>query len=230
MYVILVNKDNTLSAPLKERIVQRSKLVDTLWILSHPIYKGFDMTNATVLMEYIKPVSREYKTEVLQLSSELYEDHLKYTLPFDTELTNEAGDIEIQLSFIYVDIDVNGKPIQKVRKTAPAHKLTIVPIEAWSNIIPDSALSAIDQRIIKVDAQIKAMADMSQTISETKADNLKYDSETNELQLMAGKNSIGNVVQLKECKGIEEDGVPVVDFSNLSGTTEPDEYNNVVEF
>lgn len=235
MYVILINEDNSLSSPKKQRIIQRSKLMDELWFLVKPMYNGYDMTNATVLLEYLKPVSRSYRNEILVLSDDKYEDHLKYTLPVDTELTDEAGSIELQLSFIYVDIDANGKAVQRVRKTAPTIKIEVIPISAWSDIIPDSALSAIDQRIIKTDAQIKALNDMNEIMNNTKADNLVYDGE--KLQLTANGNRIGNSVGISSCDENIEDGVPIVDFSNATGFVTPDdsapedkENDNVVEF
>jgi hypothetical protein len=235
MYVILINDDNSLSAPKKQRIVQRSKLVDTFWFLVKPMYNGYDMTNATVLLEYLKPMSKKYCNEILVLSDDKYEDHLKYTLPVDTELTDEHGEIELQLSFIYVDIDVDGKAIQRVRKTAPTIKIHVTPISAWSDIIPDSALSALDQRIIKTDAQIKALNDMNEIISNTKADNLAYDGET--LQLTANGKKIGDSVDISSCYDDIKDGVPVVDFNNTTDFVTPDDSapenkdnNNVVEF
>ena len=234
-YVILVSDDNTLSAPKKQRIIQRSKLVDTLYFLTKPTYNGHDMSNATVLLEYLKPTSRRYKTEILVLSNEMYEDHLKYLLPVDTELTDEAGSLQLQLSFIYVDIDADGKVIQRVRKTAPALKVEIVPISAWSDIVPDDALSAIDQRIIKVDAQIKALDDMGSILNDTKADNIIY--EDNKLQLVANGQKIGDSIKIdSSCDDCTEDGVPVVDFSNSTDIVMPDDSvnsdksDNVIEF
>lgn len=234
-YVILINKDNTLSAPKKQRIIQRSKLMDDLIFLVEPMYNGRDMTNATVLLEYLKPISKRYCNEILVLSDDRYEDHLKYTLPVDTELTDEHGGVELQLTFIYVDIDADGKAIQRVRKTSPAIKIEVVPISAWSDIIPDSALSAIDQRIIKTDAQIKALNDMSEIINATKADNLTYDGE--KLQLTSNGNKIGNSVNISSSDGNIKDGVPVVDFSNVTDFVTPDDTapenkdnDNVVEF
>lgn len=235
MYVVLINKDNSLSAPKKQRIIQRSKLVDTLWFLVEPMYNGHNMANATVLLEYLKPISKKYCTEILVLSGDRYKDHLKYTLPVDTEFTDEHGSVELQLTFIYVDIDADGKPIQKVRKTAPSIKIEVVPVSAWSDIIPDSALSVIDQRIIKTDAQIKALNDMNEVMNNTKADNLVYDGE--KLQLTANGNKIGNSVDITSSGEAIKDGVPVVDFSNITDFVTPDdstpedkENDNVVEF
>ena len=230
-YVILINDDNTMSAPKKQRIVQRSKLVDTLCFLTKPTYNGHDMTNATVLLEYLKPTSKKYKTEILVLSEDMYEDHLKYLLPVNTEFTDEAGRLELQLSFIYVDIDADGNIIQRVRKIAPALKVEIVPISAWSDIIPDSALSALDQRIIKMDAQIKALDDMGAILNDVKADNLSYEGDV--LQLVANGKKIGDAVNIKaSCGDCTEDGVPVVDFNVLTPDEpeNPDNVDNVVEF
>lgn len=236
MYVILINDDNTLSAPKKQRIIQRSKLVDTMWFLTKPMYNGYDMTNSTVLLEYLKPTSKEYKTETLVLSDDMYEDHLKYVLPVDTEFTKEAGSLELQLSFIYVDIDADGKPIQRVRKIAPPLKVEITPISAWSDIVPDDALNAIDKKIIEVDAKIKALDDIGSIFNSAKADNIMYKDNT--LQLTANGDPIGNAVHINSYDDSDiEDGVPAIDFNDVTNDTPPDDSNstinnanNVVEF
>lgn len=213
MYVILVNDDNTMYATQRERIMQRSKLVDNLRFIVNQDYKGYDMSYCTVLMEYLLPVSKEYHSEILTLSDERYNDYLQYVVPFDTNLTAEAGKVEIQLTFIYSDLDESGNSIQRVRKIS-ATSIEIIPISAWSDIIPDSALTALDQRIIKLDAQIKELNDTSAAIYDSKADDLDYNADTNELQLVSGNKMIGKRVALKNCN-VDEEGIPVVDFSDF---------------
>ena len=233
MYTILVDQDDSLYGSHKERIMQKSKLVDNLIFIVNPIYRNtYDMTNATVMLEYLSPVSRKYETEILVLSDERYKNgYLQYVLPFDTNLTSEAGNLELQLTFIYTALDENGKGIQRVRKTSPT-TIEITPIAAWSDIIPDSALSALDQRLIKIDAQLRAIDEMNQIVADNKADNIRYNEDTNELQLMSGEKEIGNKVTIKTGELALEDGVPVVDFSNTSNgnTTTDDDDDNVVEF
>lgn len=195
MYVILVSDDNTLTATKKERIMQGSKLFDTIWFLVNPVYKGYSMAECTVVLEYVLPISRKYETEILTLSEEMYEDHLKYVLPIDTNLSSEAGKIELQLTFIYSDMDENGNSIQRVRKVSGT-SINIIPISAWSNIIPDNALGALDQRIIKMDAQMKALLETAELFNDSKADNIKYDNVTSELQLTSNGKPIGDVVSI----------------------------------
>jgi flagellar hook protein FlgE len=195
MYTLLVNDNNEIITTIKERIMQRSKLVDSLHILVKPTYKDYDMSDFTVMFEYVLPMSREYKTEVLVKSAELYKDHIEYKLPFDTNLTKEAGKIELQLTFIKVEMDVDGNVVHRVRKAGPA-TITIVPVSAWSNIIPDSALSALDQRLIMTEAMINAANETLAIIDSTKADNVVYNQKTNVLQLTANGQPIGDEVKI----------------------------------
>lgn len=235
-YVILVNEDNSLYGSKKERIMQRSKLVDKLVFIADPIYKGIDMTDATVMLEYVLPVSREYKTVLLTLSDERYNNcFLQYKLPFDVDLTSQAGSLEVQLTFVYVEMNENGVGIQRVRKTS-ATTIEIIPITAWSDIIPDSALSAIDERLIKLDAQMRAMNDYMDVLDNNKVDNLVYNDKEETLQLSAKGVGIGNKVSVRD---MLDDGVPVVDLDSDNSDEGFDKDNdgcdcgcedNVVEF
>ena len=204
MYTILVTDENELRVTVKERIMQRSKLVDSFHFLVNKLYKNeIDMSDYTVVMEYVLPVSKSYCIEELVLKANedgeevLFEDKLEYCLKFDTNLTAEPGDIELKLTFTKVDIDEEGNGTQYVRHTSSC-KITIVPITAWSDIIPDKALSALDQKLLKIDAQIKALADTATVFTNDKADNLVLDRETNEIYLTANGEPLGDRISIDE--------------------------------
>lgn len=240
MYTILVNDDDSMYGSHKERIMQRSKLVNDLVFVVPQIYRNkHDMANATVMMEYLLPASKRYKTEYLVLSDERYKDcFLQYKLPIDTTITSEAGSVELQLTFAYVELDENGKGIQRVRKTSPT-TIEVTAISAWADIIPDEVLSPLDQRILKQDAQIRALADLANVLSDNQVDNLVYDEVSDTLQLSAKGVVVGDKVSVKE---IMDDGIPVVDLdsngeSNTDSTKPEDgcdcgceHEDNVVEF
>lgn len=213
-YVILVNDDDTLYGSHKERIMQRQKLVNELIFVVNPIYRNVhNMTDATVMLEYVLPVSREYKTALLTLSNERYNDcFLQYKLPFDIDLTSQAGSLELQLTFAYVEINENGVGIQRVRKTSSTF-IEIVPITAWSDIIPDSALSGLDQRLIKLDSQMRAMNDYMNVLDSNKVDNLVYDNKSETLQLYARGVGVGDKVSVRD---MIDDGVPVINLDSNS--------------
>lgn len=223
MYTILVNPDNTLYGSQKSRVMQRSKLVDNLRFIVEPTYNDIDMTTATVMLEYVLPVSRKYKTVLLVLDDERYNGcYLQYKLPFDTDLTSEAGSLEVQLTFAYVEMNYTGVGIQRVRKTSST-TIEIIPITAWSDIVPDDALSSLDDRLIKLDAQMRAMNDYLDVIDSNKVDNLVYDDVNETLQLSSKGVGIGNKVSVRD---MLDDGTPVVDLDSDSGTSDGSDSEN----
>lgn len=236
MYTILVCDDHSLHTTNRERIMQRSKLVDKLHFLVPPTYEDLDMSQMLVCMEYLTPVGKKYETEILVKSEELYKDHLEYKLPFNTKLTNEPGELELQLTFAEALMDADGVINQPVRKTEPT-TITITPIAAWADIIPDSALSALDQRLIMLNAQMKGLSDLADSMANTKADNLLYDDKEATLQLTSDGVGIGNKVSVKD---ILDEGIPIIDLDNTSGSgsnsgstdipEEETEDDNVIEF
>ena len=195
MYTILVTDSNELVISVKERIMQRSKLVDNLHFLVPPTYKDVDMSEFSCTMEYVLPVSREYKTEALIKSGELYKDNIEFKLPFDTNLTKEAGKIEIQLTFTKVSMDADGNVKQYVRKAGPC-TITIVPVTAWSDVVADDALVALDQRLIQLELIANQINDLSQYTYETKADNITYNESDGTIQLLANNSPIGDKITI----------------------------------
>lgn len=220
-YTIIVCDDNSLYGSYKRKIMQREKLFNKLQFLVAPYYNGYDMSKCTVTMRYLLPISREFKTETLVLSEEKYEEYLKYVLPVDTSFTKEWGDIELNLTFTMLDIDKDGNIVQRVRKT-DNHILTITQLPDWDSVVPDSALSALDQRILKQDAQIKALTTLAETIDNSKVDNLVYNEKEETLQLYAKGVGVGNKVSVRD---MLDDGIPVIDLNSDSGK-EPDTENN----
>lgn len=223
MYTIIVCDDNSLYGSHKEKIIQREKLFNKLWFLVPPHYNGFDMSECTVTLRYMLPISREFRTETLVLSDDRYEEYLKYVLPIDTCFTKEWGEIELNLTFTLLDEDNDGNIIQRVRKTANC-TVNVTKIPDWDSVIPDSALSAIDQRIIKQSAQIKALKNLANTLDSTHVDNLVYNEFDDTLQLSARGVGIGDKISVKD---MLDDGVPIVDLdSNNSSDNESNENDN----
>ena len=210
MYTILLGDDNQMTVSVEERIMQQSKLVDNLHFLVEPVYKEQDMSGFTCLMEYLPPVSKRYKSEILSLSDKLYKGMLEYKLPFDTNLTAEAGDVAVQLTFYKVEMGVDGTGTQYVRHTQ-ATNIKVLPISAWSDIIPDEALTALDQRMIAMQALANQLVVANQNLASGKADGLLYNE--GRLQLKAGDKAIGNTVQIVDSGSDPEDGtIRVVEF------------------
>lgn len=210
MYTIILGDDNILTTTVQERIMQRSKMVDSLHFLVEPTYQGQNMADFVCMLQYCPPISKEPKSEILSLSDEMYKGMLEYKLPLDTDLTREAGDVELNLTFTRVEMFADGTGVQYVRKTQDG-TLKVLPISAWSNIVPDAALNALDQRLVEEQLLINQLIDANASIADGKADGLKYDE--GRLQLTARGKAIGNTVQITEGDSDPEDGtIRVVEF------------------
>lgn len=212
-YTIVVENDNSLCGTHKEKIIQKEKLFTKLWFLVAPYYNGYDMSKCVVTLRYLLPISREFKTETLVLSDENYKEYLKYVLPVNTNLTKEWGDIELNLTFTMLDVDENGNIVQRVRKTTN-YKLNVIPIPDWDSIIIDDSLMAIDQRILKTQAQINELVYAAETLNNNMVDDLIYNDVEETLQLSAKGKPVGKGVSTKD---ILDDGIPVVDMDSTSG-------------
>jgi hypothetical protein len=190
------------------------------------------MSNFSIVLEYRLPVSKEYHSLELIKAEEGYKEYLKYIVPLDSNLSSEAGDIQLQLSFISVALDANGNGVQRVRQTQPT-TLHITPIAAWGDIIPDSSLAAIDQRIIKTQAQIKELEQLANALdgNVNVVDNLVYNDVDSTLQLSANGVGVGDKVSVKD---MLDEGAPVVDFGyvqeNKPSNKDETTVDNVVEF
>ena len=193
MYTIVVHNDNTMTATVKQRILQRTNLVDCLRFLVEPYYNGLDMSEFVVRLEYTLPVSQKPCSELLVLTEERVEDFLCYKLVFDSKLTSEAGGIEVSLSFTKVEMEEEGDTKGYVRHVSPI-KIPIVAVKDWSAFVPEEYLAVVDQMMLKADAKIKQLNDLQELYDKGKADNMMLTEDT--LQLTANGEPIGDPIKI----------------------------------
>ena len=129
MYTILVKNDNSLQPSITDtKIIQGSKNIDYLRFLINPTYNDIDISELSVILTYILPVSKERKTLILEKSEELYKERLEYKVLLNNDenfITSEYGDVKMWLTFMD-DGDV-------VRYTTPTF-LPIIRAEDTSDI------------------------------------------------------------------------------------------------
>lgn len=197
MYTILIKQDNTAVSTETQRIMQRSKLVDTLQFIVPKMYEDYEMREFDFMLQYRLPISHELKWEILTLANENYKtDYLLYTVPIDTSLTVENGEVEMQLSFIKKSMQEDGTTIEQVREISPV-TITIIPVTDWFTV-PDSALSTLTQYYLAAQNSIKALNDLIGTVNQNKADNIKLDVEDGSLYLTANGKQIGTPIPLEQ--------------------------------
>ena len=232
MYTVLVKNDDTVISTVRTNIMHRSSMVNNFRVLVDPMYNGFDMRTFQCLMEYKTPISDTYTSEVLTPLDELYNGKLDYRLPIDTKITSEVGDIEFKFMFLRLDMDADGKPIERNRKTSSS-TLKILPVAKWSDYIADAKLDSIAQVLLMNQAVANQLGSYADMLNDIKADNIAKDEETNEIYLTSNGREIGNRIKDNGDGSNLTDkyGVPIVEFSDVPSTPgDNGEIDNVVEF
>jgi hypothetical protein len=157
-------------------------------------FKGFDISEFTCTMEYTLPISRKYITENLTPENEVYKDnYIEYIIPLTSRLTEENGNIDLQLTFTKVDLNDEGKKVNYVIKTKTT-SISITPITNWSDIIPDESLTALDNRLLAIDGQIKAINELQGSINSSIPDDLTLTDDL--LQLTHKGEAVGEGVKI----------------------------------
>ena len=237
MYTILINKNNTLTTSNRTNIMHRSSMVDSLRVLVDPYYEfndvtTLDMSEFICTMEYVLPVSRQYTTEILIPQSELYKERLDYRLPVDTKITSEAGDVEVKFVFTKLEMLDDGTMKPRVRKTSSTI-VKIIPVETWSDYIPDANLDSIAKLMLELQGKIEEEKAYAEMIVATKADGIAKDETTNEIYLTAQGKEIGTRITDSDTV-IDEEGIPTVDFGYGVDSDEPEDIDengyDVVKF
>lgn len=233
MYTLKIDDDNSIITTKREVIMQRSSLANTIQILAPRYYNGIDLSQCQLLMEYWLPVSKVYRTAFLTVNNMNYKemDYLEYLVPCTTEYTAEAGDIHIHFTFCSVELAEDGTSSRQTVRKTNAGTIRIVPISAWSDIIPDEALTALDQRVIALQTAIKQIEALTNTTISNVPTDLALDAANHLLHLVAEKGKIGSGVDVNDLtqavaatlSGEDPDGTPdgVVHLEQVPGMDTP---------
>lgn len=198
MNSFLLKDDYTVMKSIKKPVMEKSTGIDVLYFISPKTIGGYDMTDGfNLVMEYLKPVSKKVKIETLTLVDSDYEgDYLRYCLPLNTEVTEEPGEVEINLTYMGVSLDEDGKSHEHICPFAPTY-LTIVPISSWFTA-SDEAMTQLAEIYTANQRQIQALSDLANMLNQNKADDIKLDIESGEIYVVSGTKKLGTGIMLEE--------------------------------
>ena len=197
MFTVLVQKDNSVVVTERQRIMQNSKLIDVFQIVVPKLYDDVEMEKFLLVLEYLTPINHRHNFLELEVADANYKnDFLLYKLKLDTNLTSEVGNVQFMISFFQVEMTDEGKVETPVRKT-DVFTMKVIPIADWF-VDPSDCLSALDQRIIVTQQNIKAMADLQSTLALDKLDDIKLDIESKKIYGTSGGEKKGLGIDLND--------------------------------
>lgn len=194
MYTILMNDDKSLTCTVKATIYQKEKNVDKIRFLFPTTYESIDLAECTAVMKY-RDQGNTWHAEVITKQDELYFGKLQFLYNVSTNFTRFAGDIQIHISFLRLNVESG---LQEEVLYTGKIPITILPIDDIVNYNADSLLSQFDQMMLEVQAQQQANKMMLESIDTNKADDIKLDEESQEVYLVSNGQKIGNSISLNE--------------------------------
>lgn len=150
MHIMLINDYNSFVTTKAERIVQKTKGAHTICIRVKNEYNGTKMNECSAILFYRLPVSGEWHPFELTPSEELYKGtHVEYQFSADTWLTQEFGDVQIEVRFYKAELNGYIQVDQYVRKATDGI-IHISRSSDWASGVADGLLDTVDQRIIQL--------------------------------------------------------------------------------
>lgn len=196
---ILCTNYNSLLITKAENIMQRSKNAHLLKFYVPELYEDYDMKKFITTLEFVTP-DGQYRTVILEPEDvSTKEDYIEYHMNLTSDYTMFAGNLELSLTFTYVNEDT---AISYVRKTTSTI-LEIVSVQKWQDLVTDESLGVIDQALVKMQAQVNALNVAAEDFITKKADNIKLGSvseedETQYIYLTSNDKPIGDPIKIND--------------------------------
>ena len=184
MYTLKISDENAVTTTVKEKIIERSNYVDKIQIITDRLYREqIDMTDATVWMKYILPLSKKIKMTQLVINNATYEnDYIQYLIPAEASLTAEAGDIEVSFTFLKLIQNEDESTTSYIRKTQSG-VIHISPLAAFDKYEPNEKNDEIDQRLLMLDAKLKDLNAINEAVYNNMVKDIKLDTDTRKITL-----------------------------------------------
>lgn len=195
MFYIKLTEDKDLTITVREPIYRGENLHQKIMYLLPPTVGEVDIMSAFVYLNYIRPDGTP-DVVILERMPELYHgSYIQYTFPITNKFTRFPGEI---CSWLQIYTGDPSNPI--VEKSGEC----IIHIQESKNIdqyMCEHQLTAIYQLQRSIEDNV---SDIRETIDENiaevneniekRADNIHYDRDVRELQLMSGDVKIGDAV------------------------------------
>ena len=198
MNSFLLKDDYTVIKSIKKPVMEKSTGIDVLYFITPKMIGELDLTDGfNLVMEYLQPVSKKVKIETLVLVDSDYEDdYLRYALPLTTQITEEPGEVEINLTYMGVSLDAEGKSHEHICPFSTTY-LTIVPISSWFSA-SNEAMTQLAEIYTANQRQIQALTELANMLNQSKADDIKLDVESGEIYVVSGTKKLGTGIMLEE--------------------------------
>lgn len=141
--VILFKSNKSLSITSKSVIMQKENLADKLLFYLPLTYEDITLSDPDVTL-YYRDTGNNVHSELLMSSESDKEGFIKYTLPLTSELTENAGELELWLSIVNTSSDSGVTGLI----TSTIHSQSVfITINEWNDYTLGASVSELEAKI-----------------------------------------------------------------------------------
>lgn len=141
--VILFKSNKSLSITSKSVIMQKENLADKLLFYLPLTYEDITFSDPDVTL-YYRDTGNNVHSELLMSSESDKEGYIKYTLPLTSELTENAGELELWLSIVNTSSDSGVTGLI----TSTIHSQSVfITIHEWNDYTLGASVSELEAKI-----------------------------------------------------------------------------------
>lgn len=141
--VILFKSNKSLSITSKSVIMQKENLADKLLFYLPLTYEDITFSDPDVTL-YYRDTGNNVHSELLMSSESDKEGYIKYTLPLTSELTENAGELELWLSIVNTSSDSGVTGLI----TSTIHSQSVfITINEWNDYTLGASVSELEAKI-----------------------------------------------------------------------------------
>lgn len=203
MYTLKITDENTVTTTVKETLMERSNYVDKIQIIVAKTYRDqIDMSDATLNMKYVMPISNQIKLIQLTPNDLNYEtNYIQYLIPADAYLTAEAGDIEVSFTFLKLVANGDDTYTSYIRKTQSG-TIHITPLRQFDKYEPSEMFSELDQRLLVMEGYIEDLNNLNKATYENMVKDIRLDTENKKITLTSQNGDTGEGIEINKLSPI----------------------------
>lgn len=188
MYIIIMDSDKQLIPTIRQAIYRGENMMDDVKFLLPLTYKKFDLSEFTVVLQYIQNNKIVHEETLTMDNPPLRNDRLSFSLQLNSIFTKKEGKLKIQLRVTKIDTEAS---VQYILKTSDCC-IDILPSYYYET--GDESEAEIGSKLEEIGSKLEVM----DSVLATKADNISLDSENGEIVLSSSGSKIGDSISAKD--------------------------------
>lgn len=175
MYTIVMQDDKRLQVTRAIKIYQRETGADAIRFLIPPVYvegkEQYNLAEFVIACKFTTPAGKVFCERLIPEEVLYDEKYLDCQLPVDADMTEQAGKVQMYLTFLNAVTNEDGTVSSVDFHTEDVY-ITISP-KAELVYIPEESLQAVDKILLELDNKMDKLTAMTESLNTMRANDIE---------------------------------------------------------